>query len=75
MEALLDSCFHAAERVSLAFFVVVVFRIFHGRAGKHSFRPDRATGRAMYIVPTGRDDVLKRVTIQTGSPRSSVRDV
>src|SRR5438876_202122 len=27
----------------------------------------------MLIVPTGRDDLLTRVTIQTGSPRSSVR--
>ena len=28
----------------------------------------------MYIVPTGRNDLFKRVTTQIGSPRSSVRN-
>src|SRR6266581_9132928 len=43
METLFDSRFDAADDAPFIFTLVVVFHIFHGCAGKHSFRtPDRA---------------------------------
>src|SRR4029453_5321756 len=77
VKSILDTPFDASERAVLlvrVIRVIIILHIFHRRAGNLPFFSFPVPPIApIWMVPTGRDDLLKRVTIQVGSPRSSVR--